>query len=157
MDIKGGGLGGRVVGGVAMAGIPFTPVQNGDRTPYGGGGGKLRTRRVTKRNATPYERPAVGRHASAGPQAAALMNGVGAAEGTGRGAWLGAGLLGTASKMVTSGASYLYSSFFRRRDVPLLLTEAERTPGVSSCSNFPRFLVAEWRRSSLRRWCFGEV
>ncbi len=121
-----------------MAGLPLEPLHNnGDhRFLYapagGGGGGKVGRRRVSKtRNAaTPYERPSVGRHASAGPvQAAAVVaNGVGGGEeaeeaparrggggGGGGGAWLGVDLLGTASKLVTSGASLFYSSFFGRR------------------------------------------
>ncbi len=118
-----------------MAGLPLEPLHNnGDHrflyTPAGGGGGggKVGRRRVSKtRNAaTPYERPSVGRHASAGPvQAAAVVaNGVGggdeaeeapARRGGGGGAWLGVDLLGTASKLVTSGASLFYSSFFGRR------------------------------------------
>ncbi len=119
-----------------MAGLPLEPLHNnGDHrflyTPAGGGGGgKVGRRRVSKtRNAaTPYERPSVGRHASAGPvQAAAVVaNGVGGGEeaeeaparrggGGGGGAWLGVDLLGTASKLVTSGASLFYSSFFGRR------------------------------------------
>ncbi len=119
-----------------MAGLPLEPLHNnGDHrflyTPAGGGGGggggKVGRRRVSKtRNAaTPYERPSVGRHASAGPvQAAAVVaNGVGGGEEAeeaparrgGGGAWLGVDLLGTASKLVTSGASLFYSSFFGRR------------------------------------------
>ncbi len=121
-----------------MAGLPLEPLHNnGDhRFLYapaggGGGGGKVGRRRVSKtRNAaTPYERPSVGRHASAGPvQAAAVVaNGVGGGEeaeeaparrgggGGGGGAWLGVDLLGTASKLVTSGASLFYTSFFGRR------------------------------------------
>lgn len=111
--------------------MAYSPVQNGDRGTYGaGGGGKMRPRRAPKRNGTPYDRPAVGRHASAGPQAAALMNANGgAADGARREGWLGSRLLGTASKIVTSGASFLYSSFFRRPagDGLLLLKEAEKT------------------------------
>lgn len=96
----------------------------------------MRTRRAQKRNATPYDRPAVGRHASAGPQAAAaLANGDGGGAGEGpRRAWLGSGLLGTASKIVTTGASYLYSSFFKRREEPLRLNDVDRTPGAPLCA-----------------------
>jgi hypothetical protein len=120
-----------------MAGVPFAPVQNGERSPYGGGGGgKVRTRRAQKRNATPYDRPAVGWNASAGPQAAAaLANGDGGGAGEGpRRAWLGSGLLGTASKIVTTGASYLYSSIFKRREEPLRLNDVDRTPGAPLCA-----------------------
>lgn len=116
-----------------MAGMAYTPVQNGERSPYGGGGGgKMRSRRAPKRNGTPYDRPALGRHASAGPQAAALIgaNG-GAAEGGRRDGWLGSRLLGTASKIVTTSASYLYSSLFKRPagGGMLLLHDAEKPAG----------------------------
>lgn len=111
-----------------MAGMAYTPLQNGERSPYGGGGGKMRSRRAPKRNGTPYDRPAVGRHASAGPQAAALIN-----TNQGEGAkWLGSRLLGTASKIVTTGASFLYSSFFKRPAAGggmLLLNDAEKPAG----------------------------
>lgn len=63
---------------------------------------------------------------------AALMNANGgSADGARREGWLGSRLLGTASKIVTSGASFLYSSVFRRPagDGLLLLKEAEKTAG----------------------------
>jgi hypothetical protein len=117
-----------------MAGMAYTPVQNGERSPYGGGGGgKMRSRRAPKRNGTPYDRPAMGRHASAGPQAAAFINtnGGGAADGARRDGWLGSWLLGTASKIVTSSASYLYSSIFKRPagGGMLLLNDVEKPAG----------------------------
>lgn len=116
-----------------MAGMTYTPLQNGERSPYGGGGGgKMRSRRAPKRSSTPYDRPAVGRHASAGPQAAALINTNG--EGAKRDGWLGSRLLGTASKIVTTGASYLYSSIFKRPTGGgmLLLNDAEKPPAGES-------------------------
>lgn len=116
-----------------MAGMAYTPLQNGERSPYGGGGGKMRARRAPKRNGTPYDRPATGRHASAGPQAAALMN-TANGEAAKRDGWLGSRLLGTASKIVTTGASYLYSSFFKRPagGGMLLLQDAEKPAGEGS-------------------------
>ncbi|KAG0593189.1 hypothetical protein KC19_1G310100 [Ceratodon purpureus] len=113
-----------------MAGMAYTQ-NGGDRSPYGGGGGgKMRSRRAPKRNGTPYDRPAQGRHASAGPQAAAM---IGTADGGKRDGWLGARLLGTASKIVTSSASYLYSSIFKRPagGGVLLLNDVEK-PAVEN-------------------------
>ncbi len=138
-----------------MAGLPLEPLHNnGDhRFLYasaggGGGGGKVGRRRVSKtRNAaTPYERPSVGRHASAGPvQAAAVVaNGVGGGEeaeeaparrGGGGGAWLGVDLLGTASKLVTSGASLFYSSFFGRRQQQQQQQHEDATAPLSVTNN----------------------
>lgn len=117
-----------------MAGMTYTPLQNGERSPYGGGGGKMRSRRAPKRNGTPYDRPATGRHASAGPQAAALMNTTLNGEAAKRDGWLGSRLLGTASKIVTTGASFLYSSFFKRPagGGMLLLNDAEKPAGEGS-------------------------
>ncbi|KAJ7566700.1 hypothetical protein O6H91_02G114800 [Diphasiastrum complanatum] len=111
--------------------------QEEDRTPYhgGGAGGKLRSGRsasvATRRNALPYDRPPVGRHASAGPQAAAqLSKGVRAADSrvptSERGkqaAWLAGGLVGSASRALANGASFLFSSLFRRRSGAMIDNE----------------------------------
>lgn len=111
-------------------------VDGQDRTSYGptgaGAGGKTRSAATVNRRKTPYDRPAQGRHASGGPQAAALLNGQSQARES-RGAWLGSGLVGTASKFLTNGASYLLSSVFRRRPhVPLALTYgADTSVGTS--------------------------
>ncbi|KAJ7544542.1 hypothetical protein O6H91_09G082100 [Diphasiastrum complanatum] len=95
-----------------------------DRTPYDGrgrAGGKLRSKRAAVaaagssgiRRSTPYERPSLGRHASAGPQAAAQLTRVSASEATAaKGLWLGGGIVSSASRILTTGASYLFSSLF---------------------------------------------
>ncbi|OAE24733.1 hypothetical protein AXG93_2016s1380 [Marchantia polymorpha subsp. ruderalis] len=82
-----------------------SPLVDPDRSGYGStAGGKLRAiRRTGRRNTNPYERPAVGRHASAGPQAAVLISngGVTAAQALAdkrRGAWLTTGI----TKIITT-------------------------------------------------------
>ncbi|KAL2635757.1 hypothetical protein R1flu_007236 [Riccia fluitans] len=111
---------------VPMAGPPqmqlqiysTSPLVEPDRQGYGSrAGGKVRTlRKIGRKNTNPYERPAVGRHASAGPQAAVLISngGVTAAQALAekkRGAWITHGL----TKIIANSATYLYSSIFRRR------------------------------------------
>ncbi|KAG6550665.1 hypothetical protein Mapa_007762 [Marchantia paleacea] len=109
-----------------------SPLVDLDRSGYGStAGGKLRAfRRTGRRNTNPYERPAVGRHASAGPQAAVLISngGVTAAQALAdktRGAWLTTGI----TKIITTSATYIYSSIFRRRlPAPVPVSDNEAQP-----------------------------
>ncbi|KAL3684047.1 hypothetical protein R1sor_002069 [Riccia sorocarpa] len=111
-----------------------SPLIDPDRSGYvSSAGGKLRTiRNSGRRNANPYERPAVGRHASAGPQAAVLISngGVTAAQALAekrRGAWLAGGL----TKIITNSANYLYTSIFRRRlPAPVQVSNNEEEPAI---------------------------
>lgn len=96
---------------------------------YGGGaGGKSRATRKSGKKSLPYERPAVGRSAAAGPQAAAILSATSAQalaeKAQGAKAWLGSGF----SKIITTGATYLYSSIFKR-NLPLLPAPAQLSDG----------------------------
>lgn len=81
---------------------------------YGGGGGKSRANRLKSgKKGLPYERPSVGRSAASGPQSAAVLSAAStralADKAQGAKAWLGSSF----SKMISSGAMYLYSTIFR--------------------------------------------
>jgi hypothetical protein len=96
--------------------ITTTTTVPDSRAPYGGGGAGGKSRAIRKGRGTglPYERPPVGRSAAAGPQAASLRsaasNQVLTQKAQGATSWLGSGF----SKIVSNGATYLYSSIFRR-------------------------------------------
>ncbi|CAM6101317.1 unnamed protein product [Calypogeia fissa] len=97
----------------------------------GGGGGKSRASRFKSgKKGLPYERPSVGRSAAAGPQAAAILSAAStralAEKAQGAKAWLGSGF----SKIISTGATYLYSSIFRRNNpapLPVLDVEAQQS------------------------------
>lgn len=122
-----------------------SPLVDPDRSGYGStAGGKLRAiRRTGRRNTNPYERPAVGRHASAGPQAAVLISngGVTAAQALAdkrRGAWLTTGI----TKIITTSATYLYSSIFRRR-LPAPLQVSDSKHSFAQCLHTSGCLLEE--------------
>ena len=83
---------------------------------YGGGGaggtgGKLRSaKKQTKR--TPYERPPTGRHATAGGSASI-------ASASSGGSSIASKIRDSASRLITSSASYLYASLFKSRPLAL--------------------------------------
>ena len=83
---------------------------------YGGGGaggtgGKLRSaKKQTKK--TPYERPPTGRHATAGGSASI-------ASASSGGSSIASKIRDSASRLITSSASYLFASLFKRRPLAL--------------------------------------
>ncbi|XP_002961301.2 uncharacterized protein LOC9633020 isoform X1 [Selaginella moellendorffii] len=89
----------------------MAPPEVGDRTPYAGSGGsssKLKLKKGSSSSArisTPYERPAAAaRHPR---QAAALAE---SKEG-----WIGGRIVGSASRILTKSATFLYTSLFKRQ------------------------------------------
>ncbi|KAI5069891.1 hypothetical protein GOP47_0014234 [Adiantum capillus-veneris] len=77
-----------------------------------GAGGKLRTSRRSSKKATPYDRPASGRHAMAG----GLPSLPGSAMPSSS---LASRVVGSASRLITSSASYFFPSLFGRRTLAL--------------------------------------
>lgn len=83
-----------------------------------GAGGKLRLSRRGSRKATPYDRPASGRHATAG--------GLSTSDSAAEASSLASRLVGSASRFITSSASYFFPSLFGRRT--LALTQSNPVP-----------------------------
>lgn len=88
----------------------------------GGAGGKLRSSRRTlarSRKKTPYDRPASGRHAT--PGGAAMAASVSSSSSSS----IASRLVDSASRLISSSASYLFSSFFGRRPLSIDSGDAE--------------------------------
>ncbi|MCO5596477.1 hypothetical protein L7F22_050540 [Adiantum nelumboides] len=77
-----------------------------------GVGGKLRILRRSSKKATPYDRPASGRHATAGGLPSSSGSAMSSSSLTSR-------LVGSASRLIASSASYFFPSLFGRRTLAL--------------------------------------
>eukprot|EP00250_Pteridium_aquilinum_P019476 c24447_g1_i1 orf=653-3619(+) len=89
-----------------------------------GGGGKLRmSRRGSIKKSTPYDRPASGRHATAG----GLPASSGAASASSS---LTSRFVGSASRLIASSASYFFPSLFGQRNLALTNGDSGPVQGV---------------------------
>lgn len=91
-----------------------------------GVGGKLRSsRRGNKR--TPYDRPVIGRHATAGGSAAMAAGSLPSTKHT-----VASRLRDSASRFIHSSASYVFSALFKRAPPSIKANGESTLPGVSS-------------------------
>lgn len=93
---------------------PEIALQTSD-SPRLGAGGKLRSARrssIARSKQSPYHRPATGRHATPGGSTAS-------AAATSYGKSIASRLVDSASRLITSSASYVFSSLFKRRQLAI--------------------------------------